>query len=722
VTQLAVGFALEPERLHRITGGNAFYVTEVLAAPGWTVPGTVADAVLARVARLSARARDLLELVSLSPGGLEPAIAGVIVDDATEALDECAERGVLVISDGRATFRHELARRAVEAAVPAGTARERQRRLLEVLETTDAADRARLAHHADAAGQGERVVRHARVAALEAATRGAHVQAAAQFARVLKYEELLQPEERAGTLEALSIEQQIIGRIPEAISSRQAALRLRRELGHRLREGEDLYRLAQLCITASRTAEAESASHDAVTLLEGEPDCAELGAAYAVQAYLRMIERDCEDAIAWGERALEVGERWQEIQTLAYAHNAIGAAYLVSDVVDSGVAHMLESLRLARESGRDQLLAGSVAVRGSEAGISVVMDRGVAQVLESLRFARESGRDQLIAGALVVLGSGAGEVYQTELADRYLTETIAYDAERDIDDTYAHSWLALIRLYQGRWDEANEEAAIVLGRAHANPIGQIMALLALGRLRTRRGDAGAGAALDDALAIAAEGASLQRLAPIHAARAELAWLAGDVERTRAEGDAVYEHALAKRHAWFVGELAYWQWKAGVEREVPPWAAAPFALQISGRPAEAAALWAERGCAYEAARARSESEQEAELRAALATFMQLGAEPAADRVRATLRTAGAKDVPPRPRASTRAAPAQLTRRQLEVLELLEGGLSNAEIAGRLFITEKTASHHVSAILRKLDARSRAEAGAKARKMRILATPT
>ena len=110
-----------------------------------------------------------------------------------------------------------------------------------------------------------------------------------------------------------------------------------------------------------------------------------------------------------------------------------------------------------------------------------------------------------------------------------------------------------------------------------------------------------------------------------------------------------------------------------------------------------------------------------MRESLAILTRLGAEPGADRVREAMRRAGLKRVPARPRTSTRTAPAQLTRRQLEVLALVESGLSNAEIARRLFISEKTAGHHVSAILGKLGARSRGEAAAAAREMGIPATP-
>jgi DNA-binding NarL/FixJ family response regulator len=67
----------------------------------------------------------------------------------------------------------------------------------------------------------------------------------------------------------------------------------------------------------------------------------------------------------------------------------------------------------------------------------------------------------------------------------------------------------------------------------------------------------------------------------------------------------------------------------------------------------------------------------------------------------------------PRPSTRANPAGLTAREVEVLDLLVEGLRNAEIAERLVITEKTAGHHVSAILGKLGVRSRHDAARVAR---------
>jgi DNA-binding NarL/FixJ family response regulator len=79
---------------------------------------------------------------------------------------------------------------------------------------------------------------------------------------------------------------------------------------------------------------------------------------------------------------------------------------------------------------------------------------------------------------------------------------------------------------------------------------------------------------------------------------------------------------------------------------------------------------------------------------------LGATATADRLRRDLREQGVEQVPQRPRASTRANPAGLTNRQLDVARLVARGFTNAEIAARLFISAKTADHHVSAVLAKL----------------------
>ena len=94
--------------------------------------------------------------------------------------------------------------------------------------------------------------------------------------------------------------------------------------------------------------------------------------------------------------------------------------------------------------------------------------------------------------------------------------------------------------------------------------------------------------------------------------------------------------------------------------------------------------------------------------ALAIFEKLGARPAAERLRRALRATGVRGLSRGPRPSTKENTAGLTARQMDVLALMSDGCTNAEIADRLFISYKTVDHHVSAILAKLEAHTRAEA--------------
>ena len=239
----------------------------------------------------------------------------------------------------------------------------------------------------------------------------------------------------------------------------------------------------------------------------------------------------------------------------------------------------------------------------------------------------------------------------------------------------------------------------------------ITGCIALGRLRARRGDPGVQEALDQALELSLSGGHLQRLGHVRAARAEASWLAGDREQTAEEARAVYPLALEKRHLWFAGELAYWQRQAGVPDEAPDWIAEPYRLQLAGDPHGAAEAWRARGCPYEAARALAESSDEESLLLALAELDRLGARPAATQLRRRLGLRG-------PRESTRANPAGLTARELDVLRLVATGKRNTDVAAELVVSARTVDHHVSSILRKLGAHTRGEAVAAAAGLGLL----
>jgi DNA-binding NarL/FixJ family response regulator len=165
-------------------------------------------------------------------------------------------------------------------------------------------------------------------------------------------------------------------------------------------------------------------------------------------------------------------------------------------------------------------------------------------------------------------------------------------------------------------------------------------------------------------------------------------------------------------------LQLWRRLAGLESDNGVDSPGPFGLGLAGRWQEAADGWAEASCPYEAALALSQTDDVEALRQAHAECLRLGARPLATVVARKLRESGARDVPRGPRAATRANEAELTPRELEVLGLVADGLRNADIAERLFLSTRTVDHHVSAIRRKLGARTRGEAVAAAGRLGLL----
>ncbi|MCC6190533.1 MAG: helix-turn-helix transcriptional regulator, partial [Anaerolineales bacterium] len=253
-------------------------------------------------------------------------------------------------------------------------------------------------------------------------------------------------------------------------------------------------------------------------------------------------------------------------------------------------------------------------------------------------------------------------------------------------------------------------AGDVLSRDYISPTGRIPALMALGRLRARRGEPGAGPLLDEAQNLSAKVGNLQRVGVARAVRAETAWLAGDRATAGIEARADYDAVVRRRHPWSTGELAYWRWRAGEALQAPAWTAQPFALEMAGDWQAAADAWARLGCPYEQARALALGDGAAQARA-LTIFEHLGARPAAVALRQRLQAAG-EAVSRGPREATRDNPFGLTQRQSEVLALLALDLTNAEIAERLHVSPKTVEHHVAAVMAKLEVPSRTAAAAKA----------
>ncbi|HET6642719.1 MAG TPA: AAA family ATPase [Gaiellaceae bacterium] len=673
VAELAEPHGVDANELYDKTGGNPFFVVEALATGVDGIPETVRDAVLARATRLSPAGRSLLEAIAVVPQQVELWLLDALASDVADRLDECVASGMLTFESTGVAFRHELARLAVEDSVAPQRRLELHRRAVAALVGApggDVPDLARLAHHAEAAGDIDGVLRFAPAAADRAASLGAYREAAAQYARALRFGARLPAAERAELLERRSHACYLTDQNDAAVEAIEGALECRRLLGQRLEEGDSLRWLSQILWCPGRTVESAQAAREAVTLLEALPPGRELAMAYAnlADSYANAGRRD--EAVTWSERALVLAERLDEKAIAAFALTTIGGCEWNWEKLE-------QSLELEDRAG----------------------------------LAEQVGRTYIwLVGAAL-----SARLYS--LANRHLDAGIDYCSDRGLerDRLYLLAFRARMALDQGRWEQAADNAAAVIRVPRTSITPRIVALSVLGLLRARRGDPGQWQALDEAWALAEPTGELPRLAPVVTARAEAAWLEGDRDGVAEATDAVLPLALERDWRLLVSDLLLWRRRAGVEQTEPPDATDP------GDWALAAERWRELGCPYEAALALADADEEEPLRQALEELQRLEARPAAAIVSRRLRELGVRGVARGPRPSTRRNEAQLTNRELDVVRLLADGLRNAAIAERLFVSPRTVDHHVSSILRKLDVQSRGEAVAEARRLALLQDP-
>ncbi|HET7128147.1 MAG TPA: LuxR C-terminal-related transcriptional regulator [Gaiellaceae bacterium] len=659
VAHLATESGVDAGALYRRTNGNPFFVTEAIAAGGEGVPETVRDAVLARAARLGEDARRLLDAVAVVPPHVERPLLDRLVPNADAALDECTAAGMLRAVDGRVGFRHELARLATEEAIPPGARRTLHRAVLAVLlEVRGGVDPARLAHHAEESGDTGSILRFAPVAAERAAAVGAHREAADQYARALRHAAGVEPRQRAEWLVQRALSCYVTDQSDETIESLRLAASIYHELGDEVSEGNARERLCAYLWCPGYVEESRAAGLQSVALLEPHGPSRQLGAAYDQMAFLAEQGSRPDEARLWRERLLETAIATGDVEL--------------------------------------EILSRS---EGSEVAFAKALEHGLIGLAGSIQ--------QEVAGAPLW-------ARRYEAADRSLRAGLAFHSDHGLElfRHYILSWLALCALEQSRWDEAVDWADEVIRTPRASISPRILALTTIGLARARRGDPDPWSPLDEAYELATPSGEPRRMARPAAARAETAWLEGRDSQIAELTDETYALALPRRDGEIVGMLGVWRTRAGLPVELVDGADPHHALEIQGDYAAAAARWAETGCPYEAALALAATDDEGSQRDALDELHGLGAEGAVAALTARLRRTGVRGLPRGPRRTTRENPSNLTAREVEVLQLLKDGLRNSEIAERLVLSERTVHHHVSAILRKLEAGSRTEAVARA----------
>jgi DNA-binding CsgD family transcriptional regulator/tetratricopeptide (TPR) repeat protein len=682
VASLVAGCDLNPAEVFHQTAGNAFFVSEMVAARS-SKPATVRDVVLARAARLSPQGRHVLDVASQLGVRFDASVLIEASGTAAAGVDDCIAAGMLVSYVDELGFRHELSRATIADELAPIRRASVNGAILRVLEARRGSDIARLATHAAAAHEADAAFRYGIQAGERAAGLASHREAVHHYRTALRFASQRPDRDRAALYDQLAAECMVIDEADEALVAAEEALRLWESLGDPLRIGAAHMSLDRACWYLARGEEAQAHAAAAVAVLEPHGPSVEYARALAGAAASALMHGDPDRTIDLGRRAVEVARAAGDVEADTDALNTIGYALLLRGDLPGALTHLERSLQIALEAGHGHHAGRAYANLASALADNSRWDRADAVLADGMRCSEDH-----------------------ELTTRYLCLT---------------GVLAGTELARGRWDDALANALCVLDRAGSMSVGRLPALITISTIKLRRGDADAQPMLRETLRLAECTTEVQQIAPVRLALAEAAWLRGDAAAARVSVEATLADADGAADPHTLGRALSWLTRLGAPRPVPAIVPRELAFEIDGQWAEAAGEWEALERPYERALALIQVGSPEALTEAFAILDRLGARPAAAIAAAGLRTLGGR-APRGPRPTTRTNPAGLTAREVEVLRLIADCRQTPKSLARLYISDKTVEHHVSRILAKLEVPSRRDAARAARDLALAATQT
>ncbi len=660
------------EDVYSISGGNPFYVNEILASYSPGVPDNIKDAVLSVFNRHDAKTRQIWEILSVLPTGIETKYLEKMVPLYAESIEYCLGSKILIIDNNIIFFKHELYRRTIESALSPFVRIALNKSILDLFRESFEAggEIERIIHHAKNANEYELVSYYAPLAAGHAAALGSHIEAAKLYYTAIEYYQGDNKNKLIELYELYAYECYLTNKHKEAIIYTQKSLKLWEEKNEVEKMGNNMRFLSRLWWFEGNQKRAESFGVQAVEIFRDLPSSKAKAMAYSNLSQLRMSMDRSDECIMWGENAIAIAKEVSDEETIAHALNSMGAAVMLEEATKQ---------------------------------------KGIDMLQQSLEISVKNAYHEHAARVYIILGADGITIKDYALATKALAEGIAYCEERDLDSQklYLLSSKARLLLETGDWNEAYRIAGDLIKDEDLLPVNKIVALNVLGTIKIRKGEQDALSLMLEAQALAVEAMELQRLVPTFLVQMEYEWINGknciDKEVLSQTVTMIVELGKFKKKS----RLYFWLRKTGREHLLPKGGYEDGGENYTDDIIKDVALWENWDSPYEQALALFEG-NDADKKKALAMVQALGAEAVYEKMKLEMRSTGIKSIPRGIRKSTRSNAAHLTDRELDVLRSLKEGLQNKEIANKLFISAKTVDHHISSILLKLGVNSRMKA--------------
>jgi DNA-binding CsgD family transcriptional regulator len=672
----------DAENVYSISGGNPFYVNEILASYSPGVPDNIKDAILSVYDRQEEGTKNAWQMCSVIPEGLEVNRFAKIRASWDEVMDHCFALQIIIVKNDRVIFKHELYRRTIEASLSPFKRIELNKKMLELFLVSfeEEGEIERIVQYAKNANENKLVVKYAPIAAAQAASVGAHIEASKLLLTAIKYAEENEEDQLAELYEAYAYECYLTNQIKEAVIYQEKALHIWQKKNKTEQTGNSLRLLSRFWWFDGNRDEAEQYGKEAIRVLESLPSSKAKAMAFSNMSQLKLFSEEIPECVKWGNIAIEMAREIKDEEILCHALNNVGSSqWKVQSSAETGKNMLMESLDIALKNSFHEHAA-----------------RAYSNIIYT-----------------------CVETKDYDLAKHFLQEGITYCEERGLDSSrnYKLSLKCRMLLETGDWDGAASIAKNLLQNAGQPGTIKTGCLITLATIKIRRGEPDALVPLQEAKELAFKTKEHQRIMHVMIASLEYEWLTEKKIITEEELKICVDLIQQADNIFLNSEIYCWLQKAGKPEIDLSVLYEPYQLLREGEISMAADFWQKKGCPFEKALALFEGNED-DKKNALSIFQQLGAHAVSEKIKMEMRAGGIKKIPRGLRESTRTNPAQLTNRELDVLQLLQKGNQNKEIAGTLFISPKTADNHISSILFKLDVKTRSKAIAEAIRLGIL----